>query len=259
MLDATSLDDGRPAFAMARDYADGTLIAAHAHERAQVLYGMSGTVVVSTADGAWMMPPDRSLWIPAGAVHQVRTIGVVRMRNLYVRPEAVAGMPVRCDVLAVTDLARTLLAEAAALPEPPAPASQEARDLALLALLLLELPRLAPVALNVPLPPSPRLRALCEAFLQQPRGFTRINDWCRATNASRRSFTRHFRDETGLSFGEWRQRACVLAAIPRLLAGIPVTTVALDLGYDSPAAFATMFRRVTGDKPSHYATDHLTV
>jgi AraC-like DNA-binding protein len=40
--------------------------------------------------------------------------------------------------------------------------------------------------------------------------------------------------------------------VDRLLAGEAVTTIALDLGYRSPAAFTTMFRRVLGVPPSRY-------
>jgi AraC-like DNA-binding protein len=47
----------------------------------------------------------------------------------------------------------------------------------------------------------------------------------------------------------WRQQACMFAALPRLADGEPVTTVALDLGYDSVAAFITMFKRMTGEPP----------
>jgi AraC-like DNA-binding protein len=69
---------------------------------------------------------------------------------------------------------------------------------------------------------------------------------------NRRSFTRLFRRETGMSFAEWRQQACICAALPRLAAGESVTAVALDLGYESPAAFATMFKRLAGIPPSRY-------
>ncbi|BBN56719.1 hypothetical protein TRE132_48440 [Pseudomonas chlororaphis subsp. aurantiaca] len=55
-----------------------------------------------------------------------------------------------------------------------------------------------------------------------------------------------------MSFVQWRQRACVVRALTRLAAGEAVTRIALDFGYDSPAAFSTMFRRVAGQPPSAY-------
>ncbi|XOT98243.1 helix-turn-helix domain-containing protein, partial [Alcaligenes pakistanensis] len=55
--------------------------------------------------------------------------------------------------------------------------------------------------------------------------------------------TRLFRQQTGMSFSEWRQQACLLAALAKLSAGQSVTQIALDLGYDSSSAFSTMFRR----------------
>ena len=172
---------------------------------------------------------------------------------LYLRPDALPDMPDTCTVLAMTALARNLISAVTELPGPPAAASAVPRDLALVTLPLHELPRLAVVALNVPLPTTPRLRALCEGFLRRPLAHAAIGDWCAVLGISRRGFTRRFRTGSGLSFGQWRQRACVLAAIPRLLAGTAVTEVALDLGYENPAAFSTMFRRVTGDRPSRYA------
>ena len=69
---------------------------------------------------------------------------------------------------------------------------------------------------------------------------------------SRRSFTRLFRRETGLSFVAWRQQACLLCAMPRLAAGEAVTTIAIDLGYENPAAFTLMFRRAFGSPPLTY-------
>lgn len=43
-----------------------------------------------------------------------------------------------------------------------------------------------------------------------------------------------------------------MEALTRLSLGQPVTTVALDLGYESPSAFTAMFRRVMGRTPKHY-------
>lgn len=239
------------AVAIGEDYADGEVIAPHCHDRAQLLHGLTGIAMVATQDGAWMMPPECCLWIPPGAVHQARMIGPVRLRCLYVRPGSVAGMPDHCEVLAITPLMRSLLDEAVRLPGTRDPTG---RDDALIGLLLHEIAELPPMQLSLPLPGEPKLKAMCQAFLSEPASSATIGQWCAALNMSRRSFTRRFRSETGLSFVDWRQRACVLAAIPRLVAGEPVTTIAMDLGYGNPAAFSTMVKRVTGRSPSHYGT-----
>ena len=66
------------------------------------------------------------------------------------------------------------------------------------------------------------------------------------------SFTRGFQRETGVSLATWRRQACLFAALPRLADGEPVTSVALDLGYDSVPAFTTMFKRMLGEAPRSY-------
>jgi AraC-like DNA-binding protein len=40
--------------------------------------------------------------------------------------------------------------------------------------------------------------------------------------------------------------------MPRLAAGEAVTTVAIDLGYENPAAFTLMFKRAFGSPPLTY-------
>jgi AraC-like DNA-binding protein len=64
--------------------------------------------------------------------------------------------------------------------------------------------------------------------------------------------TRRFAAETGMPFSEWRQRARLMRALELLMAGQPVTGIALDLGYDSLSAFIAMFRRSLGVSPSKY-------
>ena len=55
-----------------------------------------------------------------------------------------------------------------------------------------------------------------------------------------------------MSFAPWVRRARLLEALPRLALGQSVTTVALDLGYDSPSAFSAMVRRMLGTAPTAY-------
>ncbi|WP_239023650.1 helix-turn-helix domain-containing protein [Salinicola corii] len=76
--------------------------------------------------------------------------------------------------------------------------------------------------------------------------------WARQLHRSQSTFNRLFRQQNGLSFAVWRQQACLMAAVPRLLAGSSVTRTALELGYDSPGAFSSMFRKVLGQSPTAF-------
>jgi len=119
--------------------------------------------------------------------------------------------------------------------------------------LLIDEVRQAPVLpLNLPMPHDTRLAAQCRRFTARPSAQDTIDSWCADVGMSRRAFTRLFRLETGLSFAAWKRRACLHAALPRLLAGERVTTIAFDLGYAAPAAFTTMFRQLTGASPDRY-------
>lgn len=69
---------------------------------------------------------------------------------------------------------------------------------------------------------------------------------------SERTLSRLFLKETGLSFGQWLQRARLDSSLTSLAAGHAIVDVALDHGYASPSAFATRFRQVLGVSPSAY-------
>lgn len=71
--------------------------------------------------------------------------------------------------------------------------------------------------------------------------------------ASRRTLARLFREQTQLSFREWRQRLRLLNAVAALEEGVSVTRVASDLGYDSTSAFISLFQRHFGQPPGCFA------
>lgn len=235
--------------AAAGDYPDGHRVAPHSHRRSQLLHALSGVVLVSTAQGRWIVPPDHAMWIPAGVVHAVEMLGAVRMRSAYLLPDAAPGLPSSLHVVAMTGLMRSLVVEAVDLPEDGDP---DERATAIMRLILLEVPRLPVRPFALPLPSDERLARLCRGFLDAPTPHVTIDDWADRAGMSRRGFTRAFQRETGLSLSLWRRQATLLAALPRLSSGVAVTTVALDLGYDSAPAFTTMFRQMLGISPRGY-------
>jgi AraC-like DNA-binding protein len=243
-------DVARPVLAIGNDYPASFELDWHHHRRGQLLYAAKGVVAVRTPQGAWVAPPERAIWTPGGVPHTVKMVGAVSTRSVLIEPAVWRSANDRCQVVGVSTLLRSLLVAASEI----APEYEIAgRDGMVMALLLAELTRAPVIPLAVPFPTDPALAAKCEAFLERPNPHASIDDWSAELGMGRRAFTRMFRRETGMSFAQWRQQACLLVALPRLGAGDAVTSVALDLGYESPAAFATMFKRVLGFAPSRYA------
>jgi AraC-like DNA-binding protein len=239
----------RTVVAIGNDYPPSYELARHTHRRSQLLYASTGVVTVDTAQGAWIAPPERAVWIPAGVAHAVSMVGAVSTRSVLIDPAACMARGSQCQVLEVSPLLRSLLLTAADI---TAEYDVDGRDGLVMDLLIAEVIAASVVPLAAPFPQSPALAAKCHAFLAHPDAHETIDGWSSQLGLGRRAFTRAFRRETGMSFAAWRQRACLVAALPRLAASEPVTAVALDLGYDSPAAFATMFKRLLGISPSHY-------
>ena len=242
-------DTPRPIVAITRTYPDGFRIAPHRHRRGQLISGTTGLMILATPYGTWVMPPGRGVWIPPGVVHDVRMVGPVSMESLYIAPEAADRMPDRCQVLEISTFMRSLIVEAL---EVPLEYDLDGRSGALMALLGYEIERLPTLPLSLPYPQDDRLAEACRRFMQRPDIHETIDGWSASLGMSRRSFTRFFRKETGLSFVAWRQQACLLSALPRLATGSPVTAVAMDLGYGNPAAFTLMLKRAFGASPLAY-------
>ena len=243
----------RPAVAIGVEYPPSFELDWHQHRRGQLLYAANGVAVVSTRQGAWIAPAERAVWTPPDTPHAVRMVGSVRTCGVMIDARAGPGfLGPASKVIGVSPLLRQLLIAACEIaPE----YDQRGRDGQVMGLLLTEVARAPELPLAVPFPSSPPLARRCHAFVERPDPHDTIDAWCEALRMGRRAFTRAFRRETGMSFGAWRQQACLLTALPRLAAGERVTTVALDLGYDSPASFSTMFKRLTGVSPSRYSRE----
>jgi len=149
----------------------------------------------------------------------------------------------------VPSLLRELIVAAAKLPKDY---DEDGPGGRLAAVILDQLKGLEPVPLHLPLPADPKLARIAAALAEDPGDNRPLAAWAAETGTSERTLARAFTRETSLSFGAWRQRLRLMASLDRLMAGEPVTTVALDLGYATPSAFTAMFRKTLGAPPSVY-------
>lgn len=226
------------------------IVPAHSHPRAQLAYAVKGTFTLHTAAGAWLVPPNRAVWVPGGVEHEMHARGqAVSNRSLYIQPDASPHLPVECCVIEVSPLLRQLMIDATDI---PLLYDESGRDGRVMRLILDEICAAPHAPLHVPMPRDPRLLRICRRLLEEPASEGDLAYWARYGALGRRTLTRLFRDETGITFTLWRQQLRLTEALHSLAMGTSVTTVALDLGYESPSAFTAMFRRVMGKTPRHY-------
>ncbi|MCP5368995.1 MAG: helix-turn-helix transcriptional regulator [Hyphomicrobiales bacterium] len=243
----------RPLVVKALDHRQGEATDRHHHRRAQLVYAVDGVIAVDTDRGLWVVPPQRAVWVPPETPHQVRAVSAKAvMHNLYLEPAAATGLPGQCCVVTVSPLLRELIRAAARL---PAHYDEDGPDGRLMAVILDQIRTLPVAPLHLPLVTDPRLRPIADALAADPADGRTLADWSRRVGASARTLARLFVRDTGMTFGQWRQQARLLAALTLLADGAPVTTVALDLGYDSQSAFIAMFRKALGVTPGRYFHD----
>lgn len=244
----------RAIVALATDYPAGYDIAPHRHTRAQLLYASEGVMTVTAETGSWVAPPQRAVWVPAGMEHTVAVNRPVSMRSLYVRPDDAPDLPATCRVVGVSALLRALILRAMKIPQLY---DENGPDGRIMRVILDELHSLPATPLHLPHPRDPRLTRVTEQLQAAPGDARPFGDWSRLAGASPRTLSRLFVMETGLTFRAWRQRARLLQALVELAEAKPVTSVALDAGYDSPSAFIAAFRRAFGTTPARYFRDEL--
>lgn len=244
------MDSPRDLVCFGRDYPARYHIAPHHHPRAQLVNAEAGVMSVVAGSGAWVVPPGYAVWVPAGVVHEVASLGPLSMRGIYCR-EAVLGhaAPRDCRVVEVSPLLRELIQRAFLFDLDRPPSEREAH---IDEVILDEIRNLREAPLFVPLPVDSRLKRITDGLMGHPGDGRDFETWARESGASSRTLARLFRKETGLSFREWRTRLRLMSGLQRLAAGDSVTTVALDVGYSGPSAFIAAFRGFTGHTPGEY-------
>ncbi|AHC34702.1 AraC family transcriptional regulator [Pseudomonas fluorescens] len=233
--------------AYADNYHNDEVVHAHCHAEAQLIHGVSGVMLVSTAQGSWLVPSGHALWVPAGTAHEIRMAGDVHMRTLFLAPDAEPELGRVCQVIEVSALLRELIVAATLIAGQNSPRMQ-----AMIELIRMELLTAPVVAMHVPVPAEARLARLCTHFIRNPSDDSSLQAWADILNMSTRTLSRIFQRELGMSFGEWRKRARLALSLKLLAQGVSILEVALEHGYQSPSAFSAMFRRAMGYPPSHF-------
>jgi AraC-like DNA-binding protein len=237
---------------LAWKYASDERIPLHNHGWHQLIYATAGVMTIETANGIWVVPTHRGVWVPARVDHAIKMSGAVDMRTLYFSPRLALESLGDCRVLSISPLVRELLLYTIEL------GSLDRRVAAQRPVLELLVDRIAalPVAsLQLPQLRDPRALRIAERVLADPGERVQLAALAKQSGGSKRTIERAFKLDTGMTFGRWRQHARLVHAIRLLAAGKSVTSVALEVGYDSVSAFVSGFRKAFGRTPGRYYWD----
>jgi AraC-like DNA-binding protein len=219
----------------------------HDHAEQQLVYPSSGLLIVSTAHGSWVVPPQRAVWLPAAVAHAHQAYGATQLRTVafgvHVNPLGLA----QPTVLSVSRLLRELIIAITEGQDRPPGEQDDLRRVALHQL------RPAPaVRFHLPQPADERLRDVTAMLAQDPGSGRTLADLGRVVGAGERTLSRLFRAETGMTFPQWRAQLRLHHSLTLLATGRSVTATAVTCGYSTPSAFTAAFRATFGTTPGRY-------
>ena len=221
----------------------------HSHPWVQFSYASSGVLEVQTAQGRFIAPPQRAVWIPAGIKHQVQCSAQTQIRSLYIDNKVLTDPPSNCRVVEVSPLLKELIRS---FGEFPAEYDEHSAEGRLAAVLLDQLTHAPDMGLMLPLPADKRLQKIVAQLQKQPDASDTLSQWAQRLHLSEKTLSRLFVQQTGLTFRRWRQRLRLLNALPLLEQKQSVTEVALACGYDSTSAFIAAFSEHFGTTPGEF-------
>src|SRR5262245_34322327 len=147
------------------EYPSGHRVPEHIHDWHQLVYAAQGVMTLSTAAGAWIVPPHRAVWMPAGMEHAIRMSGPVAMRTLYLDPRSARDLPRDVRIVDVPPLLREVMLRAVELGslDPRVPEQKN-----LLAVLLDQIRALRSSGVHLPWPRDARARLIAQRLEDEP-------------------------------------------------------------------------------------------
>ncbi len=171
------------------------------------------------------------------------------MRTLYLKTGLSDALPGDCCVVNVSPLLRELILHTIEIGMLNRNVSAHGR---LTRVIVDQLQTVPTIPLKLPVPTDRRAMRIAEVLRKSPGDNRSIEQLSKSVGAAKRTIERIFLKETDMTFGRWRQQLRLLQALTLLAAGETVTTVALEVGYDSTSAFIAAFKTVLGTTPGKY-------
>ena len=222
----------------------------HRHAFAQFHFARKGSMRIDVAGKCWVIPAHYGIWIPHNTDHAVWALDDVYLENLDIQPVVLPSPIDECKAVAISDFVGEFIHNA--ITNTAERFDIKGKDGQLVRVLLDVILQLPEVELMLPWPQNAALMKVCRTIQESPGLEHAMEDWANHLGMSARTFSRHFKKETGMPFSAWKQKMRILESVIILKKNNNVTAVALEVGYSSTPAFSYAFRQAFGVPPSSY-------
>ena len=156
------------------DYRGGTTEPGHCHSWSQLLYAGAGALSLTIDDAQWMVPNGRAILIPALMTHELRMLGPVKLRTLYLAPQSDLALG---DLRAfeVCPLLHELITRACQL---GALDQRISYHLQLANLIVTEISQAPDNAIRLPMPTDSRALLLIQWFSRRDQAQVNLHELC---------------------------------------------------------------------------------
>ncbi len=220
----------------------------HSHQECQLFILKSGLISFEFKEQKIIIPAGQAGWIPAGIVHKAKIIGSADAVFLYFDARVCKTLPQHVFVFSTTSLIQEIITRFVKVNN----RKWLSADNNLMRVLLNEIKSAKAMPLSLTMPNDRNLALVAKEFMSKPAVNESIEYWSVLAHMSKRTFTRHFRLQTGMSFAKWCQQARVMRSLEYLSQGKQVSWIALSLGYNSVSAFIKVFKQWLGKTPTQY-------
>jgi AraC-like DNA-binding protein len=221
----------------------------HFHDMHKLLYAFEGASEVESIRGRNVIPQQLAAWIPAGTPHCTSIHGI-RWVSVFFTTDTVIDNEQRVRTVMVSTLMREMLRESMRWPINGDDSPLRTSFFDTMSRLCSEwITREA----DLVLPSSADSRVERALQYTSKHMDLKIAEICAHAGISERSLRRHLKAETGITWETYRQRSRLLQAISLLSdSDEPISEIAARCGFDSPSAFAKVFRDTIGEAPREY-------
>jgi len=236
---------------MPKEFIKGYFSPPHYHERAQLVYGISGIMEIYVNKQVWILSPKTALFIPNNILHSMRAITDISLRTLYIKKE-IANEIYNEDVklLKVSGFLKELIERASLMPINYDINSINGK---IIDIIINELKFAEEIRYFIPTPAAEILIKI-ESMIMNNHLLLKekIGYWSDYFHMSSKTLNRLILKDLGVTFILWKQYLAIKISLIQISERKSLTNIAYDLGYQSPSNFCRMFKNITGQNPSFF-------